>query len=88
MPPRTCLHEAAATAVGSAADSVVRIGMLAVFDLTSDSADLASVPRLLGQNLVVFAAAAAAAAVVSAGFRRGREILCSSHELLGRQVEV
>jgi hypothetical protein len=87
MPPRTCLHEAAATAVGSAADSVVRIGMLAVFDLTSDSADLASVPRLLGQNLVVFAAAAAAA-VVSAGFRRGREILCSSHELLGRQVEV
>jgi hypothetical protein len=63
--------------------------MLAVFDLTSDSADLASVPRLLGQNLVVLAAAAAAAAVVvSAGFRRGREILCSSHELLGRQVEV
>lgn len=68
----TCLREVAATAVGSGADSVARIGMLAVFDLTSESAELAAVPRLLGQSFVVLVAAAA---VVSGGFRRGREIL-------------
>jgi hypothetical protein len=68
---RTCLLEAAATAVGSGADSVARIEMLAVFDLMSGSAELASAPRLLGPSF----AAAAAVAVVTEGFRKGREIL-------------
>jgi hypothetical protein len=60
------------TAVDSGADSVAWSVMLAVFGLTSDSAEVVFVPRLLDQSFVV---AVAAAAVVSEGCRRGREIL-------------